>query len=365
MTLAQEPYKNALRQAQIALRLGDYQAARTLAQKAAVISPEYEDPWLILAAVANPRASLIYLKQALDINPNSSRARKGMHWAIQRLRAEQSFQQAQSSHLIPDVIPSKALIRRKAVVYPWLILVLLVGIIIIGWFGYPTLFTAYAKSQTLAIAQLLQWTTDTPTASATQAFTATSTSTLTFTPSATHTNTPTNTESPTSTETILPSATPIQTETITPLPSDTPIPLPEEDTPAPTIGPNGKFNLPAVEPSERWIDVDLSQQRVYAFEGDQLVRMFIVSTGLPRTPTVIGLFRIYVKYRSATMSGPGYYLPDVPYTMYFYKDYGLHGTYWHHNFGHPMSHGCVNLKTKDAKWLFEWASVGTFVNVHK
>jgi lipoprotein-anchoring transpeptidase ErfK/SrfK len=64
------------------------------------------------------------------------------------------------------------------------------------------------------------------------------------------------------------------------------------------------------------------------------------------------------------MTGPGYYLPNVPYTMYFYGGYGLHGTYWHNNFGTPMSHGCVNLSTADSGWLFDWASVGTVVNVH-
>jgi lipoprotein-anchoring transpeptidase ErfK/SrfK len=49
-----------------------------------------------------------------------------------------------------------------------------------------------------------------------------------------------------------------------------------------------------------------------------------------------------------------YYLPNVPYTMFFYKSYGLHGTYWHNNFGHPMSHGCVNLPTPIAEKLFYW-----------
>jgi len=56
------------------------------------------------------------------------------------------------------------------------------------------------------------------------------------------------------------------------------------------------------------------------------------------------------------MSGPGYYLPNVPYVMYFYKGYSLHGTYWHNNFGTPMSHGCVNMRTEEAKWLFEWTT---------
>jgi lipoprotein-anchoring transpeptidase ErfK/SrfK len=55
------------------------------------------------------------------------------------------------------------------------------------------------------------------------------------------------------------------------------------------------------------------------------------------------------------MAGPNYYLPEVPYTMYFYAGYALHGTYWHNNFGQPMSHGCVNLETSQAKQLFDWA----------
>jgi lipoprotein-anchoring transpeptidase ErfK/SrfK len=110
--------------------------------------------------------------------------------------------------------------------------------------------------------------------------------------------------------------------------------------------------------------VDLTRQMVYAYEGDALVNSFLVSTGTWQTPTVTGKYHIYIKLRYADMSGPGYYLPDVPYVMYFYGDYGLHGTYWHHNFGTPMSHGCVNLQTDDAGWVYNWASVGTLVNVH-
>ena len=76
-----------------------------------------------------------------------------------------------------------------------------------------------------------------------------------------------------------------------------------------------------------------------------------------------GTFRIYVKYRSTPMSGPGYYLPAVPHTMYFYGGYAIHGAYWHNNFGRPMSHGCVNMRLADAAALFNWAPVGTKVVV--
>ena len=126
--------------------------------------------------------------------------------------------------------------------------------------------------------------------------------------------------------------------------------IPSGGSPAPTGG--------------RWIDVNLSAQRVTAYAGNTPVRSTLASTGLARTPTPTGRYRIYVKYASTLMSGPGYYLPNVPYTMYFYRGYGLHGTYWHANFGHRMSHGCINLPTSEAQWLYSWAAVGTPVNIH-
>jgi lipoprotein-anchoring transpeptidase ErfK/SrfK len=146
------------------------------------------------------------------------------------------------------------------------------------------------------------------------------------------------------------------------------IALPE--TPVELIGPagrvyNGRKLFEPVEasllartpasPEEKWIEVDLSEQVVTAWEGNVPVMSFLTSTGLPDTPTVQGEYHIYWKLESTLMSGPGYYLPDVPYTMYFYNGYGLHGAYWHNNFGQPMSHGCVNLSNENSKSLFEWA----------
>lgn len=114
----------------------------------------------------------------------------------------------------------------------------------------------------------------------------------------------------------------------------------------------------------RWVDVDLGQQLLTAYEGSTPIMRFVVSTGTSAHPTVTGQFRIWVKLATTDMSGPGYSLEDVPYTMYFYQGFGLHGTYWHDNFGTPMSHGCVNLRTPDAGWLFDFVSEGTLVNVH-
>jgi LysM repeat protein len=113
------------------------------------------------------------------------------------------------------------------------------------------------------------------------------------------------------------------------------------------------------------IVVELSKQIVTAYENGRLIKTVTVSTGLPATPTVQGEFSIYVKRPSQTMSGPGYFLPDVPYVMYFYQGYGLHGTYWHDNFGQPMSHGCVNMPTPEAEWMYTWAPIGTPVHVQQ
>lgn len=113
----------------------------------------------------------------------------------------------------------------------------------------------------------------------------------------------------------------------------------------------------------REIIVDLSDQRIYAYENGVLVRNVLVSTGLPGTPTVRGSYTIQRKYVAQTMAGPGYYLPDVPYVLYFFAGYALHGTYWHDDFGQPRSHGCVNLPTPEAEWFYNWADVGTPIMV--
>jgi LysM repeat protein len=121
---------------------------------------------------------------------------------------------------------------------------------------------------------------------------------------------------------------------------------------------------PSTSSAGKWIDINLSTQTLTAYVGQTPVFRARVSTGTWRHPTVVGTFRVYVKYVSTRMRGPGYDLPNVPYTMYFYAGYGIHGTYWHNNFGTPMSHGCVNMRTADARWLFNWAPVGTKVVTH-
>ncbi len=115
----------------------------------------------------------------------------------------------------------------------------------------------------------------------------------------------------------------------------------------------------------RRIVIDLSEQRLYAWEGKKRVYSFRISTGKRLTPTPKGKFSINTKYRINRMRGRGYDIPDVPYAMYFYKGYAIHGAYWHNRFGTPVSHGCVNLRVKQARQLYNWAKVGTLVVVRK
>ena len=122
-----------------------------------------------------------------------------------------------------------------------------------------------------------------------------------------------------------------------------------------------------VASEERWIEIDLSEQKIKAWEGNNLFLESLVSTGLPWWPTPQGEFRIWTKLRVTRMeggSGKYYYnLPNVPYVMFFENDsvpgwrgFGLHGTYWHNDFGTVRSHGCVNLPTPVAEKLYYWSS---------
>ena len=138
----------------------------------------------------------------------------------------------------------------------------------------------------------------------------------------------------------------------------------------PTGGTIPPSNTGSTGSGGRWIDVNLSTQRLQAYEGNRVVYTAVVSTGLAWYPTPAGTFYIQRKYRYDDMTGGSrargdyYYLTNVPHVQYFYAGYSLHGTYWHSNFGTPMSHGCVNLNQTDAAWLYNWTSIGTKIVIH-
>ncbi|WP_233583457.1 L,D-transpeptidase family protein [Corallococcus sp. CA053C] len=115
-----------------------------------------------------------------------------------------------------------------------------------------------------------------------------------------------------------------------------------------------------VEPGARWLDVDLEAQVLIAYEGDRPVYATLISSGSPGTDTPEGLFRIWVKFAEADMTGQmgkaSYRVATVPWTMFFEGDFALHTAYWHDRFGEPVSHGCINLAPKDARVLYGWTT---------
>ncbi len=336
--------------------------ARPFFAKVLERDPRNVEARLWLAGISDTAAdSYRYITQALEIDPRNDRARAALRWARKREQAERMQQAAgdttgsgerSSSVLLSAIVALFVLIGAAATIY-------------LSQPGPVALAQVESPSAATNAAAAPSASNSAPPATVVAQVEATATPTLP--PVATPTTEPTASPTPTLPPTEVPTATPLPT--ITPEP-----PTPEPPTPEPSVAPTAVPQA-AVDTSnaanpglgasgERWIDVDLSQQRLVAYEGDKPVYGVTVSTGLPGTPTVTGQYHIYVKYPAQTMSGPGYYLPNVPYVMYFYEGYGIHGTYWHNNFGHPMSHGCVNAPTPDAAWLYNWAEVGTLVNVH-
>lgn len=361
-----------VRQALAALKQGDKHAARRLAAAAARLDPNREEVWLVLAGVAAPRAAEAYLRRALEINPNSRRAQQGLEWARERAHREPLSQTPSSATLdfssppanglvLPtertqplalrgeDTRPVRTATGPRPQKHPWVALAVsavLVAAFAVGALAFRGGWTAFARADSAPrpVELLIK-----PSLTHTHTPTATPTQTPTATATPTHTPTPTPTDTPTPTETPLPT----ETETPTEVPTEEPTAEPVEEEEAAPIDIDG-----------RWIDVDLTNQMVYAYEDDTLVASFVVSTGTWQYPTVTGSYRVYARFKYKDMSGPGYYLPKVPNTMFFYQGYAIHGTYWHNNFGTPMSHGCVNMTIPDSEWLYNWSPSNVLVNVH-
>ena len=364
-----------------ALRRSDSESARQLGEQAALRAPEMEDVWLVLAASdPDPQDALAYARKALELKPESTRARKAVEWALGRLEQAQASNEAVTGltqkRAYETAIPFPEL-KSKGInwLYPTLLIgagCMLVGLIALFALTSPALASIVSSVSAPVPTQENLWAS---VEIAKPAIAPIDVSAFVPALAATVTGVPTDlpptsmpTKRPTSTPTEIPTDAPAsQTPEVTETPGtmameiipDTPT---SEYVPPTSSGP--KPNVASSGNGVHWIDVDLTNQRVYAYEGDTIVNSFIVSTGTSRTPTVTGEFKVYIRLRSGSMRGPGYFLPDVPYIMYFHKSYGLHGTYWHNNFGTPMSHGCVNLSIDDAAWLYNWSYLGTVVNVH-
>ena len=103
---------------------------------------------------------------------------------------------------------------------------------------------------------------------------------------------------------------------------------------------------------------------LHGFDGNTLANQFLISSGKRGYATPTSEFNIWGKTRSQLMDGPDYYLPNVPWISWVVGEIAIHGTYWHSNFGTPMSHGCINASIPDAEWVYNFADIGTPVYVH-
>jgi hypothetical protein len=339
MTALAPETQQALQKSVEALRRHDKMNARHWAERAAALAPEAEEPWLALAAVSQPRASLAYLRQALKINPQSTRARQGMHWVQKRLRA-------QPTRLPPP--PKKQPVNPPASAPEWkisipgVLLVTLVCLILV-WMAWPnenTFAQALLNVRLSSQAHAPAW-------------------------SVVEIAKPTYTPTPTATFTVTPTftATPTGTETATPLPTDTatPTPLPTNTSP------------PDAPASTKRIVVSISQQHLWAYEGDNLAFSFVASTGMGNS-TRVGTFSVLDKIPNAYGANWNIWMPNWLGIYYSgYLENGIHALpilsngqrLWAGYLGTPISFGCVVLGVDESLELYNWAEVGTAVQIER
>jgi len=135
--------------------------------------------------------------------------------------------------------------------------------------------------------------------------------------------------------------------------------------PTPAVAPVESTDPDRIPMPRHWVRVDLSEQTLTAYEGRVAVRTFIVSTGDADHPTLKGRYRVKAKWEKIDVIGKDYYFHDVPYFIKYSGPYAIHGATWHDDFGTPVSHGCVNMRVEDAKWVFEFLGVGDIVEIRQ
>jgi lipoprotein-anchoring transpeptidase ErfK/SrfK len=328
-------FRHAVANAYQSLQRGDRAEARRWAERAAVLEPNAEEGWLLLAAVSNPRAGLGYAQRALKVNPNSETARRALRSVMKELEKTAPAQSPARSEQ-----PSKPASRRG-----WLIPVAVVGLIVC------VILAAALFRAAPAVASILKPSSQ-PTATQLVQFGVADISKPTYTPSPTITPSPTATLPPTVTPT--PGVMEVSIVPNPPEPSRA-----QEPSNAPTYGGN------------KYILVDISEQHMYVYEGETLVFSFVASTGL-NNATRTGLFHVQSKIPNAYGATWNIWMPN--WLGIYYAgglENGIHAlpilpngaTLWAGFLGQPISYGCVVLGTYESKLLYDWAEMGTPVEI--
>ena len=391
-----------------AARAGKNNEARAYLQAVLNVAPNNIPALFWMAFVSpSPQESVALLERVLELDPNNERAKAGINWAQQRVAAETpaavtdtglntpKADEAEEEAETPDEFIKEQIFadkeaqeraqkgafahRARRTIDPLLAIPIILGataLLVIGiWalvFVPPETLAAWlpVTTETNTVSPAVESGVEKPAPVADKSpeavvknFTSQA-DTIVFKEAPVQVNTPT--EETIIPNVVVPDAPAIQSGEMSVAAVEPPVSSvninligPVEDT---LNGPRlfvavdeSRFVHQPATPNEKWIEVNVTEQRVTAWEGNVPVMSFITSTGLPDTPTVLGEFNIYWKLEATLMTGPGYSLPDVPYTMYFYAGYALHGVYWDDNFRQPMSHGCLNLSIDNSKELFEWA----------
>ncbi len=127
-------------------------------------------------------------------------------------------------------------------------------------------------------------------------------------------------------------------------------------------------NVNSDEILQRHIEVSLTSQRLTYFVGPYEMKTIKISSGVKRTPTPKGSYTVLEKLPTVNYKGRGYNYPNTKWNLKFkYSkpgNYYIHGAYWHKKFGQPMSHGCINVSYEDMEALYNWAKVGTVINIY-
>ena len=323
--------RQAIYYAQQAVQKGDKRLARHWAELAISLDSHLEEPWLILAAIASPTASIAYLQQALKIHPNSPVARQGMEWARKRLLAERTGKPKPPPVAQKPSPIKKSRNRTRVLLYLGIVAILCVSLL--GAIFWTDISPALAFFNGASQPEEVSWG-----------------QSEILKP--THTSTP----SPTPTATLTP------TPTSTPLPEPTLVPTEIPPTTAPEeTGYTG----------DKYILIDIGEQHLYAYQGDVLIFSFVASTGIGNS-TRVGHFSVLDKIPSAYGSTWNIWMPSWLGIYWSHNlENGIHALpilpggsiLWEGYLGRPVSYGCIVLGTNEAQLLYDWAEVGIPVEI--
>jgi lipoprotein-anchoring transpeptidase ErfK/SrfK len=337
---------NNFRETVLVLKSQDHRAARRRTEADIALNPKQEEPWITLGILATPHASVFYMKKALEINPESGSAQAGLRWAMRRLQKANTIQTLDGMKTTDDTpAPSRSspsFIKRVGAI--------LAALCVVG--GLVSV-DSFWKADAASVPMMSATSVEINSASAGRdAYSAVAA----FIP----------------TETLVPSETPAPTATEIPTPTEVPTPTAQ---PFPTAEPPKVVaipNTPVPLSGAKAIVVILSQQRLYAYQGESLVYNFIVSTG-GGGGTAVGNFRILDKVPKPFSDPWGFWMPYWMGIYYAtpYLENGIHAlpvlpggkTIWGNTLGSPVSYGCIVLGTWDAQRLYGWANIGTTVSI--